>query len=110
MARSTTSVRSSLTGAELATLRAALNDCRQQRAEQLIEATDVDPDGDPVAAAHTASVRRIVIDIDAALARMDAGAYGLCSHCDKPIPFARLEVLPYTTGCVNCLSRRDEAW
>ena len=43
-----------------------------------------------------------VVEIDAALARVDGGAYGLCEACGKPIPPARLEVLPEATLCVSC--------
>jgi DnaK suppressor protein len=43
-----------------------------------------------------------VVEIDAALARVEAGNYGLCEACGKPIPEARLEVLPEATLCVSC--------
>ncbi len=41
-------------------------------------------------------------EIDAALARVDAGTYGICEVCQKPIPEARLEVVPEATLCVSC--------
>ena len=41
-----------------------------------------------------------------ALERLDQGAYGICESCDTAIPVARLEVLPYTTLCVECAQRR----
>jgi DnaK suppressor protein len=43
-----------------------------------------------------------VVEIDAALSRVDAGTYGLCEACAKPIPRARLEALPEATLCVAC--------
>jgi DnaK suppressor protein len=43
-----------------------------------------------------------VVEIDAALARVEAGTYGRCEACGKPIPHARLEVLPEATLCVSC--------
>ena len=43
-----------------------------------------------------------VAEIDAAITRVDAGTYGLCESCGKPIPEARLEVVPEATLCVNC--------
>ncbi len=43
-----------------------------------------------------------VAEIDAALSRVDAGTYGTCEACGKPIPGARLEVVPEATLCVNC--------
>ena len=43
-----------------------------------------------------------VAEIDAALARVEAGTYGVCEACHKPIAKARLEVVPEATLCVNC--------
>lgn len=40
-----------------------------------------------------------------ALERVDAGTYGICETCGKAIPLERLEVLPYTTLCVECAAR-----
>lgn len=41
-------------------------------------------------------------EIDAALARVDAGTYGTCDVCQQPIPEARLEAVPEATLCVTC--------
>jgi DnaK suppressor protein len=41
-------------------------------------------------------------DIDAALARLDAGVYGTCETCGAPIPEGRLEARPMTRHCVAC--------
>ncbi|MBX6765574.1 MAG: TraR/DksA C4-type zinc finger protein [Actinomadura rubrobrunea] len=40
--------------------------------------------------------------MEAALARLDAGAYGLCQDCGAQIPADRLEILPYARCCVPC--------
>lgn len=40
-----------------------------------------------------------------ALARIDAGRYGICESCGKPIPVERLEALPYATLCVDCAAK-----
>ena len=40
--------------------------------------------------------------IQAALGRIEAGTYGICTHCGEPIGDQRLEVLPYTATCVGC--------
>jgi DnaK suppressor protein len=40
-----------------------------------------------------------------ALERLDQGEYGVCESCGTAIPLARLEVLPYTTLCVECAQR-----
>lgn len=41
-----------------------------------------------------------------ALERLDKGEYGICESCGTAIPIARLEVLPYTTVCVECAQRQ----
>ncbi|HUG07752.1 MAG TPA: TraR/DksA C4-type zinc finger protein [Acidimicrobiia bacterium] len=40
-----------------------------------------------------------------ALEQIDAGTYGTCESCGTAIPVERLEVLPYSTLCVECASR-----
>ena len=60
--------------------------------------------------ALSAQARAAVEDIDHALAKIDAGTYGLCEGCGQPIPRARLKALPQARMCVTCksggLSRR----
>jgi len=46
--------------------------------------------------------RRELALIDAALARLVAGGYGICAVCEEPIPPARLAVLPTAAACVEC--------
>ena len=41
----------------------------------------------------------VLREIDAALERVDAGTYGICGTCRKPIEPERLEHLPWTTLC-----------
>jgi DnaK suppressor protein len=40
--------------------------------------------------------------IDDALERIAEGRYGVCESCEKPIPAARLEAVPYVTLCIKC--------
>lgn len=41
-------------------------------------------------------------DIDAALQRIENGAYGICTSCGEAISEARLEVRPASVECVDC--------
>lgn len=43
-----------------------------------------------------------IIAIDEAVARMDAGTYGICVNCAKPIEPERLAVMPTATLCATC--------
>jgi DnaK suppressor protein len=47
-----------------------------------------------------------VAAIDVALERMSTGEYGVCEVCDRNIPLARLQAVPYTTLCIDC--QRDQ--
>ncbi len=51
-----------------------------------------------------ANVEGMLAQIDDALAKMDAGTYGICDRCGEPIAPARLEALPYATLCIDCQS------
>ena len=52
------------------------------------------------------SLRDTLSDIDNALAKIDAGTYGLCEQCGKPIGDARLEAMPAARLCIACASAR----
>ncbi|WP_295014027.1 TraR/DksA C4-type zinc finger protein [uncultured Microbacterium sp.] len=43
--------------------------------------------------------------VDDALTRMNAGTYGVCAVCGRPIPTARLEVRPFAEHCVACAEK-----
>ena len=45
--------------------------------------------------------------VDAALERIDAGTFGTCLRCGKPIAPARLEALPWAAHCVDCQAILD---
>ncbi|GIX47223.1 MAG: molecular chaperone DnaK [Candidatus Tectimicrobiota bacterium] len=51
--------------------------------------------------------RREWEEIQAALARLEAGTYGRCEACGKEIPRARLEVLPTARRCVRCQETQE---
>jgi DnaK suppressor protein len=40
--------------------------------------------------------------VEAALARLDAGTFGRCLRCGKPIAPERLEALPWAEHCIDC--------
>jgi RNA polymerase-binding transcription factor DksA len=58
----------------------------------------------------SAQARSAITEIDRALLKIEAGSYGRCEQCGRPIPQARLKALPYAALCVACksggLSRR----
>ncbi|MBA3843425.1 MAG: TraR/DksA C4-type zinc finger protein [Actinobacteria bacterium] len=46
-------------------------------------------------------VAQTLAEIDAALARIDAGTYGMCEMCDKPIGEERLRAIPWARFCIE---------
>lgn len=51
--------------------------------------------------------RRQVAMIDAALARIDSGTYGVCVDCEADIEPKRLQALPFALLCTECATRRE---
>ena len=41
-------------------------------------------------------------NVTAALARLDAGDYGICHECEEEISEKRLRALPFATRCLAC--------
>lgn len=56
---------------------------------------------------ETAQLARLIEEVDAALARMDEGNYGLCQVCQDPIEAARLISDPVTCVCLGCLTPKQ---
>jgi RNA polymerase-binding protein DksA len=67
-----------------------------------------DPEGATIAferqqvAALLASARRRLADVDDALARIEAGEYGTCASCGRPIAPERLAARPSARTCIAC--------
>lgn len=53
--------------------------------------------------------RRELLHIDAAMARLEAGEYGVCRDCDQEIDPRRLAALPYAVLCTECATRSERA-
>jgi RNA polymerase-binding transcription factor DksA len=76
------------------------DECVQQREQALAECAQSVPD--PVAQRRSSDLQTTITEIDAALARLEAGTYGLCVRCGAPIPEERLELRPFAATCVTC--------
>lgn len=100
-------------------LSALLAEHEQEREEARLAETAAERSPDPTSAeggsmvfeyekdlSVDANTEDLLRKVEVALARLDQGSYGICEVCGKAIPVARLEVLPYTTVCVECAQRR----
>jgi RNA polymerase-binding transcription factor len=46
----------------------------------------------------------LLVQVEAALQRLDEGSYGICARCGREINTERLEALPSATLCITCQS------
>ncbi|HZQ81902.1 MAG TPA: TraR/DksA C4-type zinc finger protein [Gaiellaceae bacterium] len=52
-------------------------------------------------------VQQVIVDIDAALQRIEDGSYGTCEVCGEPIGAERLSAIPWARLCIDDQRRRD---
>lgn len=52
------------------------------------------------AALKTAEIK--LNNLEVALSKIDDSDFGICLKCKKPIPFARILLMPQAIHCVNC--------
>ena len=104
----------------LATLRASLEAERDHLRQQLADLGHGDPgsldfdenfaDSGQVAAEQgetrvlAGQMADTLAMVDAALAKMDEGTFGVCERCGNEIAEARLEAMPTTRYCISCAS------
>jgi RNA polymerase-binding transcription factor DksA len=114
-----TGVNAGLAPGELAGLRDSLNEQRRFRLDQLAQLGHVAPGRTQRARERSApaqlevhvklcaSARMVLADVEAALARMDEGRYGLCHRCGHPLDLPRLRVVPQARYCAPCHRTRE---
>jgi DnaK suppressor protein len=49
-----------------------------------------------------------LVEVEHALKKYEAGTYGICDLCSRPIGSARLEALPQATLCLECKARQAQ--
>ncbi|MFI8998194.1 TraR/DksA C4-type zinc finger protein [Streptomyces sp. NPDC053542] len=57
--------------------------------------------------ALASNAREMLLQTERALERLDAGTYGLCENCGKPIGKARMQAFPRATLCVECKQKTE---
>src|SRR6478735_12000647 len=89
----------------LPALRADIEAANSARQDSNVD-DEHDPEGATIAfelsqaSALLEQSRATLLQIDAALARMDEGTYGICAVCATTIPEDRLEARPWTAYCI----------
>lgn len=61
-----------------------------------------DSSGEEVTSQLAELESRELVRIERSLERLKQGIYGVCEGCQKKIPMARLNALPFSTTCIEC--------
>jgi RNA polymerase-binding transcription factor DksA len=92
------------------TLKAEADSLTEDREPGDVQFDEESGEGDTLAVererdlALSAQARAAIEQIDVAIEKIHAGAYGRCDNCGTTIPKERLKALPYAALCVKCKS------
>jgi DnaK suppressor protein len=53
--------------------------------------------------------RALLLEIDEALRRVEAGVFGICEECDEEIGVGRIKAQPWTRLCVRCKEDEEQS-
>jgi DnaK suppressor protein len=93
---------------------------REPRAEELETSGDNTPfsedadamqkgEAQEISAALLSQLIERAASLDQALHRLQQGAYGICTRCERRIHRQRLEALPEAAFCLNCQAELERA-
>ena len=54
------------------------------------------------------SERKMLVEIDEALGRIEEGTYGICLGAGEQIPKQRLTAIPWARYCVSCATNLEK--
>lgn len=63
----------------------------------------IEHEDDEVLEARGISGQNEILAINAALARLEDGSFGICISCDEAISDERLDIVPTAVKCKNCM-------
>jgi DnaK suppressor protein len=93
--------------------KAELSDVLKRRDEIAIEKSPDAIDEVTRAAERELAIRNLdresnlMKNVRAALRRIDAGAFGVCAHCEEEISPKRLAAVPWAPFCIKCQEAAD---
>lgn len=65
-------------------------------------------ENDDVLAALDDEAQHMIMQVDAALSRIEQGTYGICKACSEQIANERLLAAPYVTLCIGCAEKTSQ--
>lgn len=92
-----------LTPAELIEMADRLEEARQFHLARLDDGDG--SDGDDIRMAMARRSESALEEVEAALNRIDSGTFGVCLSCLGQISVERMEAIPHTAVCVNCVGK-----
>jgi DnaK suppressor protein len=54
------------------------------------------------------SERRLLQQVDEALARIHSGRYGVCAACEDTLNLKRLQAVPWAILCISCQEKQEQ--
>src|SRR5690606_11123983 len=83
--------------------------------QRLVEAKDfhlariaaAEDGGEDLAVAVAHRSEAALEEVEAALAAIEAGAYGVCTACKQPVSIERMEAIPHSQMCAMCATNRS---
>ena len=78
-----------------------------ERKRQLHRSTTTPEPGTPTGTAQLERDLHELGEVDAALERIDAGTYGFCLRCGKPMDRARLQLFPAARFDICCMENEE---
>jgi RNA polymerase-binding protein DksA len=93
---------------------AAINHLHEDNSSSFEDETEEETYDNHLADSATATLNReidysleenaghVLSAIEDALLRIEAGTFGTCGRCGKPIAEERLEAIPYANRCIDC--------
>ena len=55
------------------------------------------------------SERQLLLQVDAALARIESRKYGVCASCEDALNLKRLQAVPWATLCLHCQEEEERS-
>jgi DnaK suppressor protein len=106
-----------------------LHEALQRKKDEILEAhrktrmngrqaghDEVQDEGDKATSAHareflfslSESERRMLQQVEEAIARIPGGNFGICKECGEPIDSKRLQAVPWAQRCLACQEQQEQ--
>mgnify|MGYP003946839675 CR=1 FL=1 len=93
-----------------------LNKSNEFKSEQAVEKSSFSDEAEAASVDLSMSLsihlherdRRVLMQIERALGKIEDGSYGHCESCSEMIGISRLKASPFTTLCIACKEEQED--